>query len=231
MADRDDDENDKTPPRAMRRPRSSWDDDRRAIVGREHRERETDTERQRQFLLRRRAQSRPFGVPVTDDSGSFDADEITPPIALLLDRDRELDANDRAMIQRLRDETPDPFEQLYKLAKDAWREKDRHRSERKEQEARLRELLDRPPKEVHDKFVADQADLKRELTEIKRFTDGQRKIINWLGGSLLSAVLAVGGFLYYRGVTEGENKVRAEQLDRRVEQLEHRAYRERQESK
>jgi hypothetical protein len=168
---------------------------------------------------RRRAEAQAYALSAVVEQ---DDEPDTGPIATL--ESVELDADDFQLANRLRRETPDPYALFLKALKLIRRQRhdiksleSKERSNNTERANQILELLNRPP---HEDVLA----LQQQVADLKRFTDSQRKVLGWIGGGLISAVIAVGVFLYSRGVSEGGAAVRMQQLERTVEQLQHRLY-------
>jgi hypothetical protein len=144
-------------PRARPRARSQWDDDRRAVVGREHRGGEsggvsTASERRRQLA---RAPVAPVPDMVERELGGPQeiaaANEVTSPIEILLDR--ELEPDDIEHVRRLRRDSDDPYAMLLKLAKRQVAKEQEERSNNQERATQLLAILNRPPDEATRRLV------------------------------------------------------------------------------
>jgi hypothetical protein len=153
-------------------------------------------------------------------------DNETDPFGIALALDSSPDERDVAALRRMGRDTESPirtieFAQALRLVTVQLKEAMRRErvSALESQTAELRDLLDRPPKEVASKIEQEIVELKATVKELVDFTGGQKRVLRWIGGGIVSAVLAIAGFLYWRGVLEGSTKVRMEQIEREQERL------------
>jgi hypothetical protein len=162
-------------PSPARRPRSEWDDARRAAAGAAYRkpggDGMTDSERDR-----RRTRSHPFGVPIADHverelggPGEVLGREVTGAVALLR---RELDPEDLEHVQRLKRDSDigSPLEALwganYRLSKELERLKRDDWSANKHQADAIIELLAHPPHQAVSELQEDVQRIWRAVAEI-----------------------------------------------------------------
>lgn len=183
---------------------------------------------------RRQARSHPLGVPLLprSDPEDFAPDqETTDPLALL---PSVPDERVVAAVRRAGRDTEQPVRylelaQLLTIVKEQIR-KERHKaqedSERRQAEE-MRELLDRPPREVHYRLVKEVEDgredlraLRAELTDQGKSMALARKLIAAALIAGLGALGTVAKGLYERGGRETAIDLRLERCEKDIEHLE-----------
>lgn len=152
---------------------------------------------------RRDRMSRPVVVATSDDR-----EDVTSPRALM---ERPANEAEREIADQLRRDAIDPFDALAQAIGKLThridlirREGDSGNEQRKQQ---LDELLESPRK------------LRDDVNELKASASTVRKVLTGVATLALGSLIAVGGFLYSRGFSEGELKVTVENLKREVAEL------------
>lgn len=197
MPDRDDEET----WRNRGRP-GHWDDEQRAL----------ESSKRRRTAV--------HGVPVLvapavdapAAPGAVLAPEDLTPVFDLLDRDP--DAEEQEVIRQSRRDSRDPayVADIVKLGQQIHRYALEHRSSAESSARDLRDLLDRPPRDVADRLLARFAAVEEHVARHNR-------LIRWVGGLALASLVTVGTFLYARGVSEGGAAVKIEHLEKAVDEL------------
>jgi hypothetical protein len=180
-------DDDETPPRGKVRPGSHWGDADRALASQTRRKLE---------------QSRSYPKHEADDA-------VTAPLDLLLDSDLEPD--DTAAINRLRRDSSDPYEQLWRLTKGFTREKERERSASRQIEGAVIAAI----KSHDDTMVAMRSDLR----DLQRSWKSARLVV---GIVLTTAIGSLGtgiGLMLSRASDDGAAHSRMQRLEQDVQQL------------
>lgn len=197
--ERDDDPDRITPHRA--RPRYAMSDAERSA------RRMSDSERGRRVygvpIAGRRAEDELGSVqaPSPDDAVDVDAD-VTSPMTVLLER--PLAAGAAEKIQRLRRESPDPYELAFRIAEDVTSMKRRHRSGSREQEQSFFTLIDVKPEEFQGM--------------VRSYRSG-RRFLNWVAGGTVAALLVAVAAIWNRSAAETSARKDLEFATRQIDEL------------
>lgn len=154
---------------------------------------------------------RPTPVPRRVD------DETTDPLAQLpeLPDERAVAAVRRAGYDANQPVRFVELKQIVDIVKEQMRETMRRERETSdERQAReLLEVLNRPTREEASQLLTD-------IEGLKTFVRKQRRALSWVRRGLVAAVLAVGSWLYYRGVKEGTDAMRLTKVEEKAERCE-----------